>query len=536
MKIQRFQHMNIQRQRGVAAIWMGLLLIPIMGMTFWAVEGTRYVQETSRLRDSAEAAAIAVTIEDQPAKADELATKYVEYYVRDIKSIDLSAHRYYQEQDKKESTSEYIQYTVDARTTHDSWFASSFIPSFEEQQHLKGRSLARKYANNIGENNIDIVFVSDFSTSMKDRWGSSQRKKIDDLKTAIKQISNTILCTSVSQEYVDGEWTDVCNESKGVTTGNKLLNRVGFVPYNVRTREIVSQNEAHATSQLSYKDRYHTNKSPYSYNDVVWDDWRTNQEQDVFNCAANPYYCKPVVNWPSSRSRNCYYYSYTCPQEALDNQNYAKRIEDVIRPTYHLVADAYNYVDLHASVSTMFTDKSALKSNYYSTSGVRLFNAFGDEDPRQFHNINLTNKLADLDGISSMWPQGGTAAFQGILRGSQILNDGNPHSLDQTEQQAYDKKIKMLLILSDGQEGPDNNILKGLVNYGMCDEAREKIPGLYIAVVGIDFRASQQSGFQDCVLNPSEDIIDVSNLSELIEKIEELIRKGSKTSGITKLY
>ena len=58
------QHLSLQRQQGVAAVWMGLLLVPIMGMTFWAVEGTRYVQETSRLRDSAEAAAIAVTIED----------------------------------------------------------------------------------------------------------------------------------------------------------------------------------------------------------------------------------------------------------------------------------------------------------------------------------------------------------------------------------------------------------------------------------------------------------------------------------------
>ncbi|MFA0284744.1 TadE/TadG family type IV pilus assembly protein, partial [Vibrio sp. 10N.222.55.F12] len=85
------QHLSLQRQQGVAAVWMGLLLVPIMGMTFWAVEGTRYVQETSRLRDSAEAAAIAVTIEDQPDQARGLATKYVENYVRDIKSTNLSA-------------------------------------------------------------------------------------------------------------------------------------------------------------------------------------------------------------------------------------------------------------------------------------------------------------------------------------------------------------------------------------------------------------------------------------------------------------
>ncbi|ABU74079.1 TadE/TadG family type IV pilus assembly protein [Vibrio campbellii] len=515
MKMQRYQHQSLQQQQGVAAIWMGLLLVPIMGFTFWAVEGTRYVQESSRLRDSAEAAAMAVTIEDQPGAARALATKYVENYVRDIKSTNLSAQRFYQAEDKGTGALEYIQYTVNARTTHDSWFASSFIPSFDKQQELAGRSLARKYPAYLGDNNIDIVFVSDFSRSMNDKWGSSWNKKIDDLKTAIDQISNNILCKSTRQEYVDGEWKDVCDEPGDDTTSDKLLNRVGFVPFNVRTREIVAGNRANATSQLSYKNGYKAYLSPYSYNDVDWNYWRTYTSSEVNNCA--------------------YWQSY-CQNPRAENHNYAKRIRDVLEADRYAVADVYNYVDLPTSVSTMFTDKSGLKANFYGVSGTRLFNAHGSSYSSQFHNIQLSNKLSDLDSIKSMWADGGTAAFQGILRGSQVLHEGDPNSSDQEEQQAYNKKIKMLLILSDGQESPDNGILKGLVDWGMCDKARQEIPGLYIGVIGIDFRASQQSGFQDCVVDPREDIIDVSNLDELIEKIEELIRKGSKTSGITKLY
>ena len=294
-----------------------------------------------------------------------------------------------------------------------------------------------------------------------------------------------------------------------------MLNRVGFVPFNVRTREIVSGNQARATSQLSYKDNYKTNVSPYSYNDVNWDYWRTYSQNDVIRCADRQSRC----SYPKS-----------------ENQKYAKRIKDVIYQDNYLVADVYNYVDLSTSVSTMFTDKSGLKPDFYSVSGTSLFNAHGSSNSSQFSNIRLSNKLSDLDPINSMWADGGTAAFQGILRGSQVLHDGDPNSSDQEEQQVYNKKIKMLLILSDGQESPNNGILKGLVDRGMCNKAREEIPGLYIGVIGIDFRASQQSGFQDCVVDPNEDIIDVSNLDELIEKIEELIRKGSKTSGITKLY
>ncbi|MDW1889707.1 TadE/TadG family type IV pilus assembly protein [Vibrio sp. Vb1574] len=515
MRMQQYQHRSLQQQKGVAAVWMGLLLVPIMGVTFWAVEGTRYVQESSRLRDSAEAAAMAVTIEDQPGSARDLATKYVENYVRDIKSINLSAQRFYQAEDMTTDILEYIQYTVNARTTHDSWFASSFIPSFDKQQELAGRSLARKYPAYLGDNNIDIVFVSDFSGSMNDRWGPSWNKKIYDLKTAIAQISNKILCKKIRQDFVDGEWKDVCDEPGEDTTGDKLLNRVGFVPFNVRTREIVAGNRANATSQLSYKNRYNPYLSPYSYNDIDWDYWRTYSQDQVIYCAERQRYC-PFPKWANSQ--------------------YAKRIRDVIYSDRYAVADVYNYVDLPTSVSTMFTDKSRLKPNFYGVSGTRLFNAHGSSNSSQFYNIRLTNKLSDLSSIRSMQADGGTAAFQGILRGSQILHDGDPKSSDEEAQQDYNKKIKMLLILSDGQESPNNGILKGLVDTKMCDKARTEIPGLYIGVIGIDFRASQQSGFQDCVVNPSEDIIDVSNLDELIEKIEELIRKGSKTSGITKLY
>ena len=164
---------------------------------------------------------------------------------------------------------------------------------------------------------------------MNESWGSNRQIKIDDLKTAIDEISSKILCTSIKQDDVDGEWKDVCDEPGEDTTGDKLLNRVGFVPFNVRTREIVSGNQARATSQLSYKDNYKTNVSPYSYNDVNWDYWRTYSQNDVIRCA--------------DRESRCSY-------PKADNQKYAKRIKDVIYQDNYRVADVYNYVDLPTSV------------------------------------------------------------------------------------------------------------------------------------------------------------------------------------------
>ena len=510
------QHLSFRKQQGVAAVWMGLLLVPIMGVTFWAVEGTRYVQETSRLRDSAEAAAIAVTIEDELGLSRGLAIQYVENYVRDIKSTNLSTQRFHQAEDEGAGVLEYIQYTVNAKTTHDSWFASRFIPSFDEQQTLAGRSLARKYLNYINGNNIDIVFVSDFSGSMNKLWGEEiKTNKIKDLKDAIDVISSKLLCKSIRHVYEAGEWKEVCVDSEEENSVDKLRNRMGFVPFNVRTRDKIAKYDTNVTSQLSYKSNYNDYVSSYSYNDIDWAYWSQYSRHQIDLCV---------------------YHDSFCPEPQEDNRDAAYRINDVLRLTRVNSPDVFDYVDFPKTVSTMFTDKSTLKSNFYSPENKALFNWHGSSDPLQFYTIPMTSKLTDLEPIYRMWPSGGTSAYHGILRGLQILNDGNPHSEDTQEQEAYDSKVKMLLILSDGEENPANGILKELVGRGMCNQARETIPGLYIGVIGIDFDASNQFGFQECVVDPNEDIIDVSNLDELIEKIEELIRKGSKTSGTTKLY
>lgn len=84
-------------QKGIAAIWFALSLVPVFGMTFFAVEGTRYIQETSRLRDAAQTAALAITIDDKSNQADALATMYINDYVRDISHVDIQTVRTYEE-------------------------------------------------------------------------------------------------------------------------------------------------------------------------------------------------------------------------------------------------------------------------------------------------------------------------------------------------------------------------------------------------------------------------------------------------------
>ena len=156
-----------------------------------------------------------------------------------------------------------------------------------------------------------------------------------------------------------------------------------------------------------------------------------------------------------------------------------------------------------------------------------------------FWSLPLTNQKSQIDTVSSMTPNGGTSVYQGLLRGAQILDKGRPVNPDEEELKEYDKRLKMILILSDGMESPYKNTFSNLVNnYGMCDKIRtqfnySELP-LHMGVIGIQFSASGQNAFKNCV--GADNIIDVDDLDDLIEEILDLIKKGAKSDGISKLY
>lgn len=513
-----------RRQRGIAAVWMAFTLIPVLGMTFFAVEGTRYIQETNRLRDAAQAAASAVTIEDQSANANEMAKDYIRDYVRDINSETVVATRFYQAPDPENDVDEFIQYTVEATTNHNSWFASNLIPVFGETQDLKGVAVAKKYPFNLGDKNIDIVFVSDFSGSMSWQWGgnssdpcTSTNCKIADLKVAVKEIADKLLCSDIQTDPATNE--DYCADDDQPELTSKLDNRVAVVPFNIRTRESNGSN-VFTVTQLRYRDDIDEDDSPRTYEDVNWNKWREYTSGEVYDC---------------SQDRN------DCPNGRNGERRQAQRLvsifnidEDDNDRSYHV--DVYDYVDFDMSVAEMFINKFPDARTEYRLDSLDLYRGYGSSNENQFYSIDLTSDRTEIDVIDDMWADGSTASFQGMLRGFQHMLAGKPDTSDEDELAEYNDKIKMVLVLSDGVESPNNGILKGLVDAGMCDKAREEIPGLYIAVIGIDFAASEQSGFQDCVLNPDEDITDVTDTEEFIEKIEELIQKGSQGTGETRLY
>ena len=521
---------NKQHQGGAAAIWFALVLVPVLGAAYLAVEGTRYIQETSRLRDGAQAAAAAVTVDDKEINAGAMAQLYIHDYVRGEDSAEVTATRVYTpfEDNNGVITQESIQYDVQARTRHTSWLSSEVIPSFRASETLGGEAIAKKYPFDLGDKNIDIVFVSDFSGSMSWRWGGTGYSdpcteddcKITDLQLAVNLISDRLLCRSV---ITNDEGVPACEDEDQADVTSKLSNRVAVVPFNIRTRETNDDGNAFGVTQLRYRRDVESSASNVAYAGVHWSFWRSSTSAVVYECHLDSDDCPTSEDIGKNRAHR-----------------EAKRLVAIFNITEgqnsRYFPEQAPYVDYSRSVNAMFTNKFPSARTAYQISDNTLYSGYGSSQDAQFFSIPLTSTRADISQIDSMWAAGSTAAFQGMLRGFQYMEAGRPDTQDEEELEKYRDKVKMVLVLSDGVESPDNGILKGLVDAGMCNRAREVIPNLYIAVIGIDFAASEQSGFQDCVLNQDEDIVDVNDTDDFIENIIELIQKGTRGMGVTRLY
>ncbi|PSW18335.1 pilus assembly protein [Photobacterium sanctipauli] len=514
---------SFNKQQGIATIYVAMSLVGLFGIIFWATEGTRYIQKQNRLADATEAAVLALSSANAPghyqdennsigyqptATEVELTQSYIQHYVRHTQAIpELTITRF----DGKEITNEvdlhelgrpteYYQYAVEAKTEHLSWFHSDIVPSFDQTQLVANRARSKSYIEYLGDRSIDLVFVSDFSGSMND-----PKSKIRDLKQAIETLSYEVL---ESNSYLPPE----------------QHNRIGFVPFNIRVQEY-SNNKLLCTSQTRYKNRRHFNG--FEYESINWSRWIGKSLDSIEQC---------------SRGQN-----YSCPQGNGKYRQEARTVYDAISTARKEASnkasdlpDPYAYIDMEETVHDLFSNKISTMPNLQFTANYSNRAPFTNGMCQgNFYTIGLTSSANGMNPVQTMRPKGGTAVYNGIIRGAQVLNSGRPISPSEEEEEAYRKRVKMMLILTDGEEDPFEDTFDDLVGIGMCEAIRNKFSDsevpMYIGVLGIQFKPDAQSGYKQCVINPDDDIIDINNTAEILEEIKNLIQNGTQAESISRL-
>lgn len=188
-------------RRGAFAISFVLMSGALLAIAAFAIEGPRYITERARLSDAMEQAALALTAEDNGAGAARnysLSSDYFRAYMRHDVAVFTPTVVV-----KGGSTAgrSYVEYRVSGQTLQDSWFASSLFPSFDKQVTIGDNGAARKYRSN-----IDVIFVTDFSNSMNEAFGSGS--KLSELKRIIMKLSAELFQYNIDNKigFVPFDW------------------------------------------------------------------------------------------------------------------------------------------------------------------------------------------------------------------------------------------------------------------------------------------------------------------------------------------
>lgn len=176
------------------------------------------------------------------------------------------------------------------------------------------------------------------------------------------------------------------------------------------------------------------------------------------------------------------------------------------RPYWSSRYDWYPYnrtnVDYAKTVKEIFTVKDTCLS---PTNG-------------QFNDIELTEQFSPFNNtMKGFRPGGGTASYEGIIHGAQLLRKGK-------------NARRLLIVLSDGDDNK-KYLSSGLVAAGMCSKiqtilntgttADKKQIKARLAVIGFDYDVKNNQALADCV--GTDNVFKAQNRDDILNKILELI-------------
>ncbi|MCL9783345.1 TadG [Vibrio sp. S4M6] len=176
------------------------------------------------------------------------------------------------------------------------------------------------------------------------------------------------------------------------------------------------------------------------------------------------------------------------------------------------------YIDVYQTIREIFVPKN---HSHCDTKTI---------DNSIFYDISLTTDFEAFNrALSHFYPDHGTASFQGIIRGAQLLNEGN-------------NPRRLMIIVSDGVDSPakasgyaETASQKSavLVDAGMCDMIRNTLDSQIayngnsvettLAFIGFDYDPFTNATLQKCV--GLENVYQAQDSQQMINQILALINE-----------
>ncbi|QUM87285.1 TadE/TadG family protein [Moritella sp. 28] len=142
------------------------------------------------------------------------------------------------------------------------------------------------------------------------------------------------------------------------------------------------------------------------------------------------------------------------------------------------------------------------------------------DDRSSFHDIPLTNNYKNfIHQFNSFRAHHGTASFEGIISGAQMLNDEGKNAR------------RLLIVLSDGDDGHKTAVHRALNDRGYCKQIKQRLSEgknekgeshtAKLAVIGFGYPLSDNVELARCV--GIDNVYKAENEQEILDKILELI-------------
>ncbi|OLQ93990.1 hypothetical protein BIY21_10065 [Vibrio ponticus] len=403
---------RIYRQKGVAGI-MFVLMVPVLfGVFALGSDGAKVLQHQARIQDAAEVAALALSAHADPNLLSESAVqanKSADYgsevnrkIVADIFAAYFPKQNIVTANDLKTLTierttcescganySKAMEYNVKVSLDFDTWFPSnSSSAGFTETVDIGGQATSEKYESQP----VDLMLVADYSGSMLEPHDD------ENILPRYRRLQNIV--KDVLTEL------DISNNNYRIFNVEDR-NRVGIVPFNHYAHRRYA--DALGCDVIQAYQPSGLNEQLVNIEHVVFDN-----NGYLFDRSGGNADGGSIV--------------------AGDN-SFVSTVNNIdVTFETDTIADANSALNQSESVCAN-RDESYL-TNFYSM--ALTDNLVPPRNGQQATNTSLERRF------SAFLPQGGTAAYQGLIEGYKLLKNGV-------------NKKRLLVILSDGEDSPEHS-------------------------------------------------------------------------------
>lgn len=373
----KFNH-SAMRQSGHAGLMFVLIFPALFGLFVWATDGARMLQSDARLTDAMEVAVLAVAAEasDEGTEREATAKRFIQDYFSDVEAdkITVTSSKTPKVEGTGADEKRFFEYDLKVNVERETLFQKNngSTLSYDDNFSMGRSALARKGLSEA----VDVVLVSDYSSSMYETW-SGQRK--------FKNLNNVV-----------GE---IADELKHYNDQNpNFVNTISVVGFDYYT----SENKTYQKEEdVLVEECWYNKKGKYKCKDV----WKKQMVDVTERFFAHHLVCNPGYY---NLTSDCRYYG-NFYQNAIFSASYINATATVAN-IFNLNHPS-NQHNLHENEVTndAIFETIPLSSEFDSVKSV----------------VNDSGRFNIPDASGS-----GTASYTGLIRAAQIAETGtNPRRL-----------------------------------------------------------------------------------------------------------